>query len=81
LDLHAASTTDEEVNKIYLSGGTARMPGIKDLIADRVGVPVELLNPFREIAYNEATFDPEYIAEISPVAVVSIGLALRKLEE
>ena len=35
LDLHAASTTDEEVQKIYLSGGSARMPGIKDLIADR----------------------------------------------
>ncbi|MBT8333763.1 MAG: pilus assembly protein PilM [Deltaproteobacteria bacterium] len=81
LDLHAASTTDEEVQKIYLSGGTARMPGIKDLIADRVGVPVEILDPFREISYNESTFDPEYIAEIGPVAGVGIGLALRTLEE
>jgi len=81
LDLHAASTTDEEVQKIYLSGGSARMPGIKDLIADRVGVPVELLEPFREISYDEATFDPEYIAEIGPVAGVGIGLALRTLEE
>jgi len=81
LDLHAASTTDEEVQKIYLSGGTARIPGIKDLIADRVGVPVEILDPFREISYNESTFDPEYIAEIGPVAGVGIGLALRTLEE
>jgi len=81
LDLHAASTTDEEVNKIYLSGGTSRVPGIKDLIADRVGVPVELLDPFREIMYNEAKFDPEYIKEISPVAVVGVGLALRRLED
>jgi len=81
LDLHAASTTQEEVQKIYLSGGTARLPGIKELIADRVSVPVELLDPFREIKYNEATFDPEYIAEIGPVAGVGIGLALRTLEE
>ena len=81
LDLHAASTTDEEVQKIYLSGGSARMPGIKDLIADRVGVPVELLEPFKKISYNEATFDPEYITEIGPVAGVGIGLALRTLEE
>ena len=57
------------------------MPGIKDLIADRVGVPVELLEPFREISYDEATFDPEYIAEIGQVAGVGIGLALRTLEE
>jgi len=46
-----------------------------------VGVPVELLDPFRQISYNEATFDPEYIAEIGPVAGVGIGLALRTLEE
>jgi type IV pilus assembly protein PilM len=81
LDLHAASTADEEVKKIYLTGGTSRIPGIKDLIADRVGVLVEPLNPFREIKYNEANFDPEYIKEISPVAAVGVGLALRKLEE
>lgn len=81
LDLHAASTTDEEVKKIYLTGGTSRLPRIKDLIADRVGVPVEYFDPFRQIKYNEANFDPEYIKEISPVAVVGIGLALRKLED
>lgn len=79
LDLHAASTTGEEVKKIYLSGGTSRIPGIKDLIADRVGVPVEYLDPFRKIKYDETRFDPEYIKEISPVAVVSLGLALRNL--
>ena len=81
LDLHAASTADEEVKKVYLTGGSSRIPGIKDLIADRVGVPVEPLNPFREIKYNEANFDPEYIKDISPVAAVGVGLALRKLEE
>lgn len=81
LDLHAASSTEEEVSKIYLSGGTSRIPGVRELIADRVGVPVEYLDPFKAIAYNQASFDPEYIKEISPVAAVGVGLALRKLEE
>lgn len=81
LDLHAASSTEEEVSKIYLSGGTSRIPGIKELIADRVGVPVEYLDPFKAITYNQSSFDPEYIKEISPVAAVGVGLALRKLEE
>jgi len=79
LDLQAASTTEEEVKKIYISGGASRIPGIKDLIVDRVGVPVEYLDPFREIKYNESDFDPEYIKDISPVAAVGLGLALRKL--
>jgi len=81
LNLHAVSISDEGVNKIYLSGGTSRIPGIKDLIADRVSVPVESLDPFREIKYNEANFDPEYIKEINPVAGVGLGLALRKLKD
>ena len=79
LDLQAASTTDEEVKKVYICGGTSRIPGIKELIADRVGVPVEFLDPFRRITYNESQFDPEYIKDISPVAAVGLGLALRKL--
>lgn len=79
LDLQAASTSEEEVRKVYICGGTSRIPGIKDLIADRVGVPVEILDPFRKIAFSESQFDPEYIKDISPVAAVGLGLALRKL--
>ncbi|MBN2467823.1 MAG: type IV pilus assembly protein PilM [Deltaproteobacteria bacterium] len=79
LDLHAASTTEEEVGKIYISGGTSRIRGIRDLIAERVGVPVEYLDVFRTVKYDEALFDSEYIKEINPVAAVGLGLALRKL--
>lgn len=79
LDLHAASTTAEEVKKIYLTGGTSKLSGMKDLIADRVGVPVEYLDPFRKVRYDEAKFDPEYVKEISPIAAVALGLALRQL--
>ena len=81
LDLHAASTTEEEVKKIYLTGGASQLPGIKDLIAERVGVSVEFFDSFREIKYNEAQFDPDHIKEIRPIAAVGVGLALRKLEE
>jgi type IV pilus assembly protein PilM len=81
LDLHAASTTEEEVKKIYLTGGTSQLPGIKELIAERVGVPVEFFDSFREIKYNGAQFDPDHIKEIRPIAAVGVGLALRKLEE
>ena len=72
---------DEEVKKIYICGGTSRISGIKELIADRAGAPVEFLDPFRSIAYNENQFDPEYIKDISPIAAVGLGLALRKLGE
>jgi len=81
LDLHAASTTQEEVKKIYLTGGASQLLGIKELITARVGVPVEFFDPFRAIQLNEAQFDPDHIKEIKPIAAVGVGLALRKLEE
>jgi len=79
LDLQAASTTDEEVRKVYICGGTSRIPGIRELITERVGVPVETLNPFRRVEFSESHFDPEYIKDVGPIAAVSLGLALRKL--
>ena len=81
LDLHATSTTDEEVKRVYISGGTSQIPAIKDLIADRVGIPVEYLDVFRTVKYNEADFDSEYINEMNSVMAVGLGLALRKRRE
>jgi len=81
LDLYAASSEKEEVKKIYLTGGTSQILGFKELINERVGIPVEFLDPFREIKFNEAQFDPEYIKEIKPIAAVGVGLALRKLQD
>ncbi|HQO77484.1 MAG TPA: pilus assembly protein PilM, partial [Thermodesulfobacteriota bacterium] len=60
-------------------GGTSRIPGIRELITERVGVPVETLNPFRRVEFSESHFDPEYIKDVGPIAAVSLGLALRKL--
>ena len=81
LDLHAASTTEEEVKKIYLTGGASQLPVVKDLIAERVGASVEYFDSFRMLQYNDAQFDPDHIKEIRPIAAVGVGLALRKLEE
>ncbi|MCX8012045.1 MAG: pilus assembly protein PilM, partial [Desulfobacterota bacterium] len=81
LDLHAASSSGEEIKKIYLTGGTSQILGFKELISKRVGIPVEFLDPFRAIKFSEDQFDPEYIKEIKPIAAVGVGLALRKLED
>jgi type IV pilus assembly protein PilM len=74
-----SSTTYESVNKIYLSGGCAKIPFMKDIIEEKINVSTEIIDCVRNVKYDENVFDPDYIRDISPLASVGIGLALRRL--
>jgi type IV pilus assembly protein PilM len=75
------TTSEDVINKVVLSGGCARMKGLDRFLSQRLGVPVELADPFRNIQCNSKVFDPEYLQEIAPVAAVSVGLALRRIDD
>jgi type IV pilus assembly protein PilM len=81
LDFFASTAPDERISKIFLSGGAARTPGLSEVIAERTGVPVEMANPFKKIAYDPKVFDREHIEYMAPSAAVAVGLALRKVGE
>ncbi len=78
LDFYAASAGDARVTRVYLSGGTARIPALFKVIEQRAGVPVEILNPFRGIEIDEGRFDPAQMQLVAPAAAVAVGLALRR---
>ncbi len=81
LDFFSATSAEEEIHSVYLCGGSCRVPGLAAAVEERVGVPVEILNPFRGIRYSEKHFDPDYLEEVGPLAAVAAGLALRRLDE
>jgi type IV pilus assembly protein PilM len=78
LDFYAGTAADANFTKVYLSGGTARIPALFKTIESRTGVPVEILNPFRKIDVDNRKFDPAFIMEVAPMAAVAVGLALRR---
>lgn len=78
LDFFAATATDTHVAKVFLSGGTARIPALFKVIEQRAGVPVEVLNPFKKIEVDNRKFDPAVIMSAAPAAAVAVGLALRR---
>jgi Tfp pilus assembly PilM family ATPase len=43
-------------------------------------VPIEIVNPFINITWNEKNFDPAYMAYIAPQMAVAVGLALRRAD-
>jgi len=79
IDFYVSTASDEKVHKIYLSGGTAKTSSLIEAVNQRLGIEVELLNPFNKLKYNDKDFDPEYLREIGPLATVAVGLATRRL--
>lgn len=79
LDFYNSTAEDQKISKIYLSGGCSKVPMLPEAVAQRLGLPVELLNPLRNITCNEKEFDPEYLQEIGPLVAVAAGLAMRRL--
>lgn len=79
LDFYSATSSDSEIEKVYLSGGVAKTDGCLNSIQERLDLPVELLNPFRRIAVDENQFDMEYVQAVSPFFALGVGLATRRL--
>jgi type IV pilus assembly protein PilM len=76
-DFYLATTADGSLSRIYLSGGGSRVPALARAIERRARIPVEALNPFRNVQVDEKAFDIEYITTNAPMAAVGVGLALR----
>lgn len=81
LDFFSATSAEEEIHRLFLSGGSCRVPGLAMAIEERTGVTAEILNPFLGLRYSEKHFDPDYLEAMGPVAAVVAGLALRRADE
>jgi type IV pilus assembly protein PilM len=78
LDFYLATSSEGRLSKVYLSGGTAKVPSLGRTIEQRVGVQVELMDPFRNIQIDPKHFNLDYINEVRPIACVAVGLGMRK---
>jgi type IV pilus assembly protein PilM len=72
------SATDQELDRLFLTGGTAQVVHLKESLSERLTTQVELFNPFRKIPPAGRDASPELINEMMPTASVAVGLALRK---
>lgn len=77
LDFYLASASDTTVSRVYLCGGSAKVPALQKSLQDKSRTPVEILDPFRRIIIDERKFDMEFLRAHSAEAAVAVGLALR----
>ncbi len=69
----------DRIDRVLLSGGSAKMPNFIPFLQERLEIPVEMADPFRKITFDPAQFDPDYLRESGPMAAVAMGLGTRRL--
>lgn len=79
LDFFSATSSDEKVQKIFLTGGCSKVSHIRTILASRLGVDVEVLNPFQQVQVNAREFDVDYLESVGPIFSVAVGLAMRRM--
>jgi type IV pilus assembly protein PilM len=79
-DFFRQTTTTENIQQIYVAGGTARIEGLVDLLREEFNIPVEVMNPFRKVDSDPSKIDPSYINDIAPRMSIAVGLALRSFD-
>ena len=79
VSLYGVVPSDEVdgLKMIYLSGGGAKLIGLRTLLEDRIGVPVRLSEPFKSFSINK-NIDREYLLEAAPSFAVAAGLTIRR---
>jgi type IV pilus assembly protein PilM len=79
-DFFRQTTSTENIQHIYLSGGTAKIEGLVDQLKAEFGIPVAIINPFQKVTIDPRKFDTNYVNDIAPRMSVAVGLALRSFD-
>jgi type IV pilus assembly protein PilM len=81
LDFFAATTVNADISRLYLCGGAAYTPTLLKSMETGLAVPVEIVNPFKNVMIDSKRFDVNLLQTVAPVATVATGLGLRRRVE
>jgi len=71
---YLATKPKENIGKIYVTGGSSLLPGIKEKIVDETGIPVEVVDPFLLVQAGAQT---GLYGELKEVMAVPVYLSTR----
>jgi type IV pilus assembly protein PilM len=77
-DFFKATAASDRIDRIVVSGGASRAEGFLEMLTERFEAPVELFDPFKNVAFDAKRFQVDAVDAIAPTAAVAVGLALRR---
>ena len=81
LDFFYSTYPEDQIKRIILSGGGANIDEFRELLATEASAQVESINPFKNLKIDKKHFDDAFIKQIAPQAAISMGLAMRKVDD
>ena len=81
LDFFYSTYPEDQIKRIILSGGGANIGEFQQLLATEASAEVESINPFQNFHLDGKSFDEAYVNQIRPQAAISVGLAMRKVDD
>ncbi|HEX2202109.1 MAG TPA: type IV pilus assembly protein PilM [Longimicrobium sp.] len=73
----AVSDAGGGLQRVYLSGGGARIPGLVEVVAARLKARTEVANPLQRLRVRPGVGAVFPVDELAPMLMLSVGLALR----
>jgi type IV pilus assembly protein PilM len=77
LEFFRVQVGDLGVDQGFVAGGGSKLRSLVPLLADTLGIPLEVADPWQGIQIDKSRFDLEYLRSLSPEFTVPVGLALR----
>jgi type IV pilus assembly protein PilM len=75
--LASSSRSASQVRAIYTCGGGSRIPGLTDVLAERLRLSVQQANPLTNLNIRDGALDSLVTDEVAPLLMLPIGLAMR----
>ena len=79
LQFFFSSSQYNSVDQIILAGGSASIPGIDELIEDKIGTATSIANPFANMSLAPRV-KPQTLSNDAPALMIACGLALRSFD-
>jgi len=81
LDFFMATSGENEIHHIFVTGGTANLTTLRTAIQRRAKTTVEFFNPVERLTIETRTVPEALLRERHAQLAVSVGLSLRKDKE
>ncbi|MBA2354889.1 MAG: type IV pilus assembly protein PilM [Acidobacteria bacterium] len=79
LDFFRGTTGADHIDLLLVTGGGSQVDGLVDALHERLGIPVEFLDPFKTVSFDAARFGVPVLSEAAAASTVAVGLALRRM--
>ena len=77
LSLYGGVASEEGIRTIYVTGGAAKIRGLCGILAEKLGVPVQLADPFHGFRLDDK-INKAYLGESASQLGIGVGLAIRR---